>query len=131
MQSRARYPDQEGFVERDGVTIFSGVPTMFIGLLHHPDIEKHDLSSLRVAVSGGASIPGEVISAFEQRFRIPVLEGYGLSETASSSSFNRFDARKVASVGKAMWGVEMRVVDENEKFLPPGEANVGDQGKDQ
>jgi long-chain acyl-CoA synthetase len=113
-------------VERDGVTIFSGVPTMFIALLHQPDIEKHDLSSLRVAVSGGASIPGEVISAFEERFKIPVLEGYGLSETASSSSFNRFDARKVASVGKAMWGVEMRVVDENEKFLPPGEANVGE-----
>jgi long-chain acyl-CoA synthetase len=113
-------------IQRDRVTIFSGVPTMFIALLHHPDVDSYDLSSLRVSVSGGASIPGEVISAFEKKFGIPVLEGYGLSETASSSSFNRFDARKVASVGRAMWGVEMRVVDEDENPLPTGEGNVGE-----
>ena len=113
-------------MERDKVTIFGGVPTMFIAFLHHPDADKYDLSSLRVCVSGGASIPGEVIRGFEQKFGVPILEGYGLSETASSSSFNRFDARRVASVGKAMWGVEMRVVDENENALPPGDGNVGE-----
>ena len=113
-------------MERDRVTIFSGVPTMFIALLHHPEATERDLSALRVSNSGGASIPGEVIRAFEERFGVPVLEGYGLSETASAACFNRFDARKVQSVGKAMWGVEVRVVDENEKVLPPGETNVGE-----
>ena len=113
-------------IERDRVTIFSGVPTMFIALLNSPDLAKYDLSSLRVSNSGGASIPGEVIRAFEDRFGIAVLEGYGLTETASAACFNRFEARKVASVGKAMWGVEVRIVDENDQVLPPGPENVGE-----
>ncbi|HET9050441.1 MAG TPA: long-chain fatty acid--CoA ligase [Candidatus Dormibacteraeota bacterium] len=113
-------------IQRDRATIFGGVPTMFIALLHHPDVAAFDLSSLRVAVSGGASIPGEVIRAFEERFGIPVLEGYGLSETASSASFNRVDARKVMSVGRPMWGVEMRTVDDDDNELPVGEEHVGE-----
>ena len=113
-------------MERDRVTIFSGVPTMFIALLHAPDLAKYDLSSLRVSNSGGASIPGEVIRAFEDRLGIAVLEGYGLTETASAACFNRFEARKVASVGKAMWGVEVRIVDEEDNPMPSGAANVGE-----
>jgi long-chain acyl-CoA synthetase len=113
-------------MERDRVTVFSGVPTMFIALLHAPDLARYDLSSLRVSNSGGASIPGEVIRAFEDRLGIAVLEGYGLTETASAACFNRFEARKVASVGKAMWGVEVRIVDEDDKPMPSGAANVGE-----
>lgn len=113
-------------MERDRVTVFSGVPTMFIALLHAPDLAKYDLSSLRVSNSGGASIPGEVIRAFEDRMGIAVLEGYGLTETASAACFNRFEARKVASVGKAMWGVEVRVVDEDDQVLPSGSDHVGE-----
>jgi long-chain acyl-CoA synthetase len=113
-------------IQRDRATIFAGVPTMFIALLHAPDLDAYDLSSLRASFSGGASIPGEVVRAFEARFGIAVLEGYGLSETASSASFNRFEARKVASVGKAMWGVELRVVDEEDKPLPPGPDHPGE-----
>jgi long-chain acyl-CoA synthetase len=113
-------------IERDRVTVFSGVPTMFIALLHAPDLAEYDLSSLRVSNSGGASIPGEVIRAFEDRFGIAVLEGYGLTETASAACFNRFEARKVASVGKPMWGVEARVVDEQDGPLPAGPDHVGE-----
>jgi long-chain acyl-CoA synthetase len=113
-------------IERDRVTVFSGVPTMFIALLHAPDLEEYDLSSLRVSNSGGASIPGEVIRAFEDRFGIAVLEGYGLTETASAACFNRFESRKVASVGKPMWGVEARIVDEQDSPLPPGPEHVGE-----
>ncbi len=113
-------------IERDRVTVFSGVPTMFIALLHAPDLAEYDLSSLRVSNSGGASIPGEVIRAFEDRFGIAVLEGYGLTETASAACFNRFDARKVASVGKPMWGVTVRVVNDRDEPLPPGPENVGE-----
>jgi long-chain acyl-CoA synthetase len=113
-------------MERDRVTIFSGVPTMFIALLHAPDLGEYDLSALRVSNSGGASIPGEVIRAFEERFGVAVLEGYGLSETASAACFNRFEARRVASIGRAMWGVEVRVFDENDKPLPPGSDHVGE-----
>jgi long-chain acyl-CoA synthetase len=113
-------------IQRDRATILSGVPTMFIALLQHPELDRYDVSSLRVANSGGASIPAEVLRSFENRFGVPVLEGYGLSETASAVCFNRFDARKPLSVGKPMWGVEVRVVDDQDRPLPPGSEHVGE-----
>src|SRR5205807_7785869 len=69
-------------IQRDRATIFSGVPTMFHALLHHPKVDDYDHSSLRVCNSGGASIPGEVLRGFEEKFGVVILEGYGLSETA-------------------------------------------------
>ncbi|HWG93335.1 MAG TPA: AMP-binding protein, partial [Mycobacteriales bacterium] len=97
-------------VEKHGCTIFSGVPTMYFGLLQM-DTAGRDLSSLRVGVSGGAAIPGEVIRAFEEKFPgCVILEGYGLSESASTTTFNiNAEQRKVLSIGKPIWGVEVRV----------------------
>jgi long-chain acyl-CoA synthetase len=108
-------------------TIFSGVPTMYIALLR-ADTGGHDLSALRVGVSGGAPIPAEVIRAFEEKFAgVVILEGYGLSETASTTTFNvNAEQRKVASIGKPIWGVQVRVVDENDDELGPGPDNVGE-----
>lgn len=114
-------------IERHRCTVFSGVPTMFVALLHL-DTTSRDLSSLRAANSGGASLPGEMIRAFEEKFPgVVLLEGYGLSETASTATFN-IDAqrRKVLSVGRPIWGVEVRVVDGDDKDLPPGEEHVGE-----
>jgi long-chain acyl-CoA synthetase len=114
-------------IEKHRCTIFSGVPTMYFGLLKM-DTSGRDLSSLRVGVSGGAAIPGEVIRAFEEKFPgVVVLEGYGLSESASTTTFNiNAEQRKVLSIGKAIWGVEVRVVDEDDKELPRGEEHVGE-----
>ncbi len=114
-------------IERYRCTIFSGVPTMYFGLLQ-ADVSGRDLSSLRVGVSGGAAIPGEVIRAFEEKFPgVVILEGYGLSETASTTTFNiNAEQRKVLSIGKPIWGVQARVVDEDGKPLPPGPGNVGE-----
>ena len=68
-------------IDRDRATLFVGVPTMFLALLHHPDVNPDDIASLRVGISGGASIPAEVLDAFEKRFGVVILEGYGLTET--------------------------------------------------
>ncbi|GAA1981135.1 long-chain fatty acid--CoA ligase [Catenulispora subtropica] len=108
-------------------TIFSGVPTMFFALLH-ADTARHDLSALRVGCSGGAAIPGEVIRAFEEKFPgTVILEGYGLSESASTTTFNiSAEQRKVGSIGKPVWGVETRVVDDADRTLPPGPEHVGE-----
>ncbi len=108
-------------------TIFSGVPTMYFALLD-ADTEGHDLSALRVGVSGGAAMPGEVIRSFEEKYPgVVVLEGYGLSETASTTTFNiNAEQRKVLSIGKPIWGVSVKVVDENGGDLPPGSDNVGE-----
>jgi long-chain acyl-CoA synthetase len=108
-------------------TIFSGVPTMYFALLE-ADTEGHDLSALRVGVSGGAAIPGEVIRSFEEKFPgVVVLEGYGLSETASTTTFNiNAEQRKVLSIGKPIWGVSVKIMDEDGAELPPGSDNVGE-----
>jgi long-chain acyl-CoA synthetase len=109
------------------VTVFCGVPTMFVALMH-ADQGGRDLSALRVCVSGGASIPGEVIRGFEAAFHgAPILEGYGLSETCALATFNRSaEERRVLSIGKRMWGVEVRVVDNSDAELPPGSDSVGE-----
>jgi len=74
-------------IQRDRATIFEGVPTMFADLLAQPDLDSYDLSSLRIAISGGASIPVPVLDAFEERFGLVILEGYGMTETASTITF--------------------------------------------
>jgi len=114
-------------IERHRCTVFTGVPTMYFELLR-ADLAKRDLSSLRWGVSGGDAIPGEVIKAFEEKFPgVVILEGYGLSETASSATFNiSAEQRKVRSIGKPIWGVEIRIVDVDDQPLPPGAENVGE-----
>jgi len=114
-------------IEKHHCTIFSGVPTMYFALLDQ-DLGDRDLSSLRVGISGGAAIPGEVIRAFEEKFPgVVILEGYGLSESASTTTFNvSAEERKVLSIGKPIWGVEVRVVDDQDQELPPGEEHVGE-----
>jgi long-chain acyl-CoA synthetase len=114
-------------IQRDRVTVFEGVPTMYIALLNHPDRDAYDTSSLRVGVSGGAPIPAEVIDEFERTFGIVVLEGYGLSETASTTTFNvSAEERRIYSVGKPIYGVEVQVWDAAGSVLPPGREHVGE-----
>src|SRR5580693_1231753 len=117
-------------MQRDRVTVFMGVPTMYIALLQavdSGDAADYDLSSLRVAVSGGAPIPAEVIDAFESRFGVPILEGYGLSESSSTATFNiSVTERKVYSVGKPIWGTSLQIWDEESRPLPPGADHVGE-----
>jgi long-chain acyl-CoA synthetase len=112
---------------RDRVTVFMGVPTMYIALLQAVEGGDHDLASLRVAVSGGAPIPAEVIDSFESRFGVPILEGYGLSESSSTATFNiSVTERKVYSVGKPIWGTSLQIWDEYSRPLPPGPDHVGE-----
>jgi long-chain acyl-CoA synthetase len=109
-------------VERDGVTVFQGVPTMFSAMLHQPDATSHDVSSLRLCVSGGSAMPVEVMRSFEETFGCIVLEGYGLSETSPVASFNHPHAeRKPGSIGTPIRGVEIRLVDDQGNDTPAGE----------
>src|SRR5664280_1448094 len=78
-------------------------------------------------VSGGAAIPGEVIRGWEEKYGVIILEGYGLSESASTATFNvSAQERKMLSIGKRIWGVEVRIVDDQDQPLPPGPNNVGE-----
>ena len=109
-------------IERDRVTVFEGVPTMYVGLLGEGDAVA-DTTSLRVCVSGGAALPVEVLHGFEKTFATVVLEGYGLSETSPVATFNRYDRRKPGSIGLPIEGVELRLVhgDDGDELAGPGE----------
>ena len=107
-------------IDRDGVTVFEGVPTMYTALLHQPS--KQGAAKLRICVSGGAALPVEVLRGFEERFDCKLLEGYGLSETSAIASFNHPDReRKPGSVGTPAAGVEMKIVDDKGNEVPQGE----------
>jgi long-chain acyl-CoA synthetase len=109
-------------IQRDKVTIFEGVPTMFSAMLHCDSKDDYDVSSLRVCASGGSAMPGEVMRGFEEAFNCTVLEGYGLSETSPVASFNHPDReRKEGSIGTPIEGVEMRLVDDDRNEVDKGE----------
>jgi long-chain acyl-CoA synthetase len=100
-------------LERDAVTVFEGVPTMYAAMLHHDAGDTADTSALQVCVSGGAAMPVEIMRAFEAKFGCEILEGYGLSETSPVASFNRRGhERKPGSIGLPVDGVEMRLTDD-------------------
>ncbi len=114
-------------IQRDRTTIFEGVPTMFVALLDFPDLDRFDTSSLRIAISGGSAIAAHVLDAFEARFDLVILEGYGLTETASTTTFNTgVDNRRAYSVGKPIWGVEVQIWDDEGHPLPPGRDHIGE-----
>ncbi len=109
------------------VTFFAGVPTMYWELLNYPEADKYDLAkighNLRVGISGGAALPVEVLKAFEKKYDVKILEGYGLSETSPVATFNRTDRpTKPGSIGLPIWGVDVRIVDAEGNDIAPGES---------
>ncbi|GAA3611773.1 long-chain fatty acid--CoA ligase [Marihabitans asiaticum] len=109
-------------VERDKVTIFQGVPTMYGAMLGHPDADSTDVSSLRTCVSGGSALPEDTLRRFEEKFGTQILEGYGLSETSPVASFNMPDKpTKPGTIGRAIPGCEMKLIDADGNDVPPGD----------
>jgi long-chain acyl-CoA synthetase len=108
-------------IERDGVSVFMGVPTMYMSMLQ-AGAGVADTSTLRLCVSGGAALPVEVLTGFGGEFKARILEGYGLSETSPVASFNRENSAKAGSIGFPIDGVEMRVVDAAGREVPIGES---------
>jgi long-chain acyl-CoA synthetase len=107
-------------IERDRVTVFEGVPTMYVAMVQAGG-GVADTSTLRVCVSGGAALPGEILRSFKETFGAEILEGYGLSETSPVASFNRRGNTRPGSIGIPIDGVEMRVVDAEGADVPVGE----------
>ncbi|NYE35959.1 long-chain acyl-CoA synthetase [Nocardioides cavernae] len=102
-------------MEKERVTFFAGVPTMYWGLLGALDDSGVDVrtvaETVRVAVAGGSALPVEVHKDFERRFGVTILEGYGLSETSPVASFSVYgEPVRVGSIGKPIPGVEMKLI---------------------
>jgi long-chain acyl-CoA synthetase len=114
-----------GLMQKHRVTFFAGVPTMYWGLLNYKG-DKFDLKAiagnLKKCLSGGASLPVTVLEEFEARFNVEILEGYGMSEGSPVVTFNQEEVgRKPGSIGTPVWGVEVKIADENGREVPVGE----------
>ncbi len=106
-------------IEREKITYICAVPRLYIGMVFFDKAPKYDVSSLRLCVTGGSAMPPEFISVFEQKFGVRMLEGYGLTEAAPACSFNRMEqAAKPGSIGLALPGIDIRIVDEKGNDLP-------------
>lgn len=110
-----------------GITVFLAVPAMYTALLHllARAPEDYDLTTLRMTISSGAPLPVEVLHQVEERFGVVMLEGYGLSETSPTATLNVEGRRRPGTVGTALPGVEVRIVDQ-ETGEPLGVDTVGE-----
>ena len=113
-------------LDSERITHWVGVPTMYWKLLKHAREAQMEVSSaaatLRLAVSGGAPMPIELMKDFEQAFGVRIVEGYGLSETAPVASFNHLDRpAKPGTVGQPLFAVDIMVVDDHDEPMDAGQ----------
>ena len=109
-------------IQRYRVESMSGVPTMFVYLLHYPDAGRFDTTSMRAWGSGAAALPIEIVEPFEQKFGGRILEGYGLTEASPVVSAHRYSGvRKLGSVGPPLPGVEVAILDEADAEVMTGQ----------
>ncbi|MBS44659.1 MAG: AMP-dependent synthetase [Nocardioides sp.] len=111
-------------MKQDRLTTLAGVPTMWNAMLHvEGDFEPADFEQLRLATSGGASLPVEVIRAFQDRFSCSILEGYGLTESTGAATFNDINReQRTGTVGPALPGSTLEIRDPEGQVLPAGKA---------
>jgi len=111
-------------IHKQKPTVFPGAPTIYIGLLNHPDIKKYDLSSIIAAISGSAPLPKEIIDRFEEKTGGKLVEGYGLTEASPVTHVNFLWDHDIVkgSIGVPWPGTDAAVFSpETGKMLPPGE----------
>ncbi len=112
-------------IHRYRPTVFFGVPTLYAAMLQMQDVERqYDLSSLRLCVSAGEALPGELFTQWKNRFGVEILDGLGSTEALHIFLSNRAGAVRPGSSGTPVPGYEVRIVDEHGQDVPRGE--VGD-----
>lgn len=112
-------------IQQHRVTVVFGAPTMYTALIATPGADQYDLSSVRLAISGAAPLPADVLRRFKELFGVDVYEGYGLTETAPTLTSNRMAAApRAGSIGKPLPGVEIRLLDESGE-----DVEIGDPGE--
>jgi len=109
-------------VDEYKVNFWSAVPAVYQILLTDPGRQKYDLSSLQFGICGAAPLTEETMRNFEETFGIPIVEGYGLTEATCASTLNPRDGvRKVGSIGKALPGQDVKILDDDGNEPGPGQ----------
>lgn len=106
-------------IKETGVTVVFGVPPMYNYLSRSN--ATAELSGVRIFVSGGAALPQKIAEQFLQKYGNPILEGYGLSEASPVVALNPVEKTKYCSIGRALPGLDVKVVNAKGETLPPGE----------
>lgn len=113
-------------IQKERATIYPGVPTMYIGIINHPDVTKYDLKSVKACISGAAPLPMDVQVKFGEITGGRLVEGYGLTEAAPVTHCNPiYGQRKAGSIGTPFPDVEAKIMD-YEKLV---EKPVGEDGE--
>ncbi len=108
--------------EKYKATMISGAPALHYMLVHDPWTKNYDLSLWKVAMSGSAPLPVEVLRKFEEKFKIPMVEAYGLTEVTTAATANLvFGTRKPGSVGPPLPDLEVKIFDDQDHEVPTGE----------
>ncbi|MBM3128845.1 MAG: long-chain fatty acid--CoA ligase [Chloroflexi bacterium] len=109
-------------IEKYRATEFHGAPPMFIAIANLPDIDQHNLKTLRNVSSGSAPLPVALLERLKVITGVDVFEGYGMTEASPTLASNQAGpVSKPGSVGKPLPGIAMRIVDENDNDVPPGQ----------
>lgn len=105
-----------------GITVISAVPTLFYGLVHHPDLAEADYTHMKTLVAGGSALPIEVYDSFKERFHADIRQGYGITEASPVCSVNlKYKPIKPTSIGQTVPEVSVQAVDDSGLILKPGE----------
>jgi long-chain acyl-CoA synthetase len=111
-------------IHKQKINFFPAVPTMYVGVLNHPEASKFDLTSIKGCFSGAAPLPVEVIKDFEAKTGSQICEGYGLSETSPVVTTNPYGGKtKVGSIGLPVPDTDIKIVDlaDGTRQMPVGE----------
>ncbi|NPU85452.1 MAG: long-chain fatty acid--CoA ligase [Syntrophaceae bacterium] len=109
-------------IEREKVTYITGVPRLFLGMIFHDKADSYDVSSLRFCITGGAAIPPDVFTAFESKFKVKLVEGYGLTEASPICTLSRIDRpHRPGSIGTVIPGLQAKIVDKDGREVPRGQ----------
>jgi malonyl-CoA/methylmalonyl-CoA synthetase len=114
----------EIFRQLPRATTMMGVPTLYVRLLSDPRLDRTMVQHMRLFISGSAPLPIEVFSQWQERTGHTILERYGMTETNMNTSNPYIGARKPGTVGLALPGTEIRIVDKNGDAVPQGEVGM-------
>jgi long-chain acyl-CoA synthetase len=118
LMNRLNFKEMDYALKEAKITAICAVPTLFFGLIHHPEVQNVDCSGVRTLIAGGSALPLEIFNAFKEKFHQEIRQGYGITEASPVCSVNRKHRPiKPKSIGQTVPGVEVMVVDEDSKPL--------------
>jgi len=122
LMKKLDFKELHNVLKTEGITAICAVPTLFYGLIFHPDLEDIDYSSIHTLIAGGSALSIDIYNTFKEKFHADIRQGYGITEASPVCSVNRKHRPiKPESIGQCVPGVEVKIVDDNGSTLKPDE----------